>query len=1089
MADHQSVDRISDPNRLNSLRATKLLDSPPDAAFDRLTRLASRLLKCPASVVTLVDEDRQFFKSCIGLPEPWASRRESPLTYSFCRQAVLCDEPFIVDDASIDPRVKDNPAVAEFGVKAYAGIPIRTTDGHVLGSLCVFDAVSREWNQTEIETLSELASSVESEIELVTISERERDQQQLLAAVIEQSPLAVCVVDSNARVQLWNRSAERMFGYRSDEVVGEALPIVPPKKQSECQTVRESVARGESTIGLSTDRMRRDGTLVHVKLAAVPLAGYEGEPGRMLLMFDDISEQIRADAERDELLGRLQEETSLTNAVLDQLPAGVIVADAESRKVLSINEQAHELIGRRVSAGGSADALASSVGYHVDGTRYQPEEWPTERTMRRGESISNEDIVFEHEDGTRRRILTSSKLVTDANGKQARAITTFTDVTKIRELEAARYRSEQQAKQILASSHDSIKILDLQGCLVSLNPVGALLHEIDDVDELIGTPWIEFWEGEDRERAATAVAEALAGRSGRFRGIRPTRLTKIDRWWDVVVTPIRGENGEPEQILAISRDITESVRAEQQREGLVQKQIQARQEAESAREKYQNLVNGLDAIVWEADANTWEFSFVSERAEQILGYPIQRWLADPGFWPSIIHPDDRQHSIALCQNATRQCQDHDFEYRAITRDGRTVWLRDIVYVTSDDEGHPSHLRGVMVDISARKELEQELRQRAEQLAEMDARKNEFLAVLAHELRNPLAPVSNAAELLPLCKENPQEVMEIAEILQAQSSQLVRLIDDLMDLSRITRGKIQLQKESVSMVDILQTSVSSVRPSCLARGHQLNVDLSPGNGVVVMGDRVRLAQVFTNLLNNACKYTPSGGAIDVGCEVSDGFVEVFVADNGVGISPEDAEGIFEMFTQVESSVTRSQGGLGIGLTLVQQLVGLHDGVVVLDQTYEGPGSRFVVRLPISNQTEISDEQLTCVPSETTLNVVVIDDVRAVATMLVKLIGALGHQAQMALGAEEGIELVHKIKPDVVFSDICMPGHSGYEVAAALLPLKKSSGTTLIAMTGNGQPEDVKNASAAGFDHHLVKPASIQMLRRVFEEIIATKSSAR
>ncbi|MFG0287408.1 MAG: PAS domain S-box protein, partial [Rhodopirellula sp. JB044] len=1052
MADHHSVDRISDPNRLTSLRATKLLDSPPDAAFDRLTRLASRLLKCPASVVTLVDEDRQFFKSCIGLPEPWASRRESPLTYSFCRQAVLCDEPFIVDDATTDLRVADNPAVAEFGVRAYAGIPIRTADDHVLGSLCVFDSKPRKWNDAEIEILAELASSVESEIELVTISEREREQQQLLAVVIEQSPLAVCVIDSDTRVHLWNQSAEQMFGYTSDEVLGEALAIVPPEKEGECQTILETVAKGESTIGLSTYRVRRDGAVVHVKLAAAPLSVSEGESGRMLLMFDDISDQVRADTERDELLSKLQEETSLTSAVLNQLPAGVIVADAQTRNVLSINEHAHELVGRHVSAGGSSDALASSVGYHADGTRYRPEEWPTERTIRHGEAVSNEDIFFEVEDGTRRRILTSSKLVTDAHGNQARAITTFTDVTKIRELEAARYRSEQQAKQILASSHDSIKILDLQGCLVSMNPVGALLHEIDNVEELVGTAWVDFWQGEDRERAANAIAEAVAGRSGRFRGIRPTRRSKLDRWWDVVVTPIRGEDGEPEQILAISRDITESVRAEQQRENLVQKEIQARRDAELAKEKYRSLVNGLDAIVWEADANTWEFSFVSQRAEQILGYPIERWLSDPSFWPNIIHPDDREQSVALCQNATRECRDHDFEYRAVTKDGRTVWLRDIVYVASDDDGKPNHLRGVMVDISARKELERELRQRAEQLSEMDARKNEFLAVLAHELRNPLAPISNAAELLPLCKDNPIEVLEIAEILQGQSTQLVRLIDDLMDLSRITRGKIQLQKESVSIVDILHTSVAAVRPSCDLHGHQLHLNLSPEDGLTVTGDRVRLAQVFTNILNNACKYTPTGGEIELQCARVDDSIEVSITDNGVGIAPEDAEGIFEMFTQVESSVTRSQGGLGIGLTLVQQLVDLHDGVVVLDQTYESPGSRFVVRLPISNTTEENREQILSAPSGTTLNVVVIDDVRAVATMLVKLIGVLGHHAQMALGAEEGIQVANEIKPDVVFSDICMPGHSGYEVAAALLPLKESSQTTLIAMTGNGQPED-------------------------------------
>lgn len=815
------TDSITDPQRLASLRATQLLDSAPDPSFDRLTLLATKLLKCPASVVTLVDEHRQFFKSCVGLPEPWATSRESPLSYSFCRQAVICNAPLIVRDAHTDDRVKDNAAVVEFGVRAYAGIPIRTRTGDVLGSFCVFDGIARDWSDAELEILTELASSVESEIELVTLASREQEQHQLLKVIIDESPLAISVIGDDARVHLWNNAAEEMFGYPASEVLDRPLPIVPAEKQEECRLVREQLADGKRLQGISTYRCRRDQSKVHVKLAATPLIGYEGEAGRHLLIFDDVSEQVRADRER---------------------------------------------------------------------------------------------------------------------------------------------------------------------------------------------------------------------------------------------------------------------------EALVQREIQARQDAETAQERYRNLVDGLDAIVWEADANTWEFSFVSERAEQILGYPIEQWLSDRSFWPSIIHAEDRDAAVNLCRNATHECRDHDFEYRAKTRDGRTVWLRDIVYVVADEAGRPFHLRGVMVDITAEKELEKKLRERAEQLSEMDARKNEFLAVLAHELRNPLAPISNAAELLPLCQDKPEEVAEIGNILQGQASQLVRLIDDLMDLSRITRRKIQLQKEQVSIVDILKTSASSVRPTCEAQQHQLQLSIDAGTGLSVFGDRVRLVQVFINILNNACKYTPDGGTIHLHCARVDDNVEISVEDNGIGISPEDSEGIFEMFTQVESSVRRSQGGLGIGLTLVKQLVDMHDGTVFLDREHQQSGCRFVVRLPLVQGAPIQQPAAECKPMSGPLNVVVIDDVRAVATLLVKLIEALGHNVRMALNADEGIEIVKTEKPDVVFTDICMPGKSGYEVAQELRAFPDLSNLTIIAMSGNGHPEDIQKGVEAGFDRHLVKPASSQVLRKVFSEIIASRSAS-
>ncbi|GAB5440747.1 MAG: hypothetical protein Fues2KO_10960 [Fuerstiella sp.] len=1038
------------------------------------------------SVVTLIDADRQFFKSCVGLPEPWASERGSSLELSFCRLAVEADADLVVRDSHSDDRVQNHPAVEKMGVRAYAGVPVHARSGETLGTLCVVDGEPRDWTESDLDTLRTLAASVESEIELIQLTTREREHLQLLSTIIESSPLAVAVIDDQECVHLWNVAAEAMFGMTAEQVLGQPLPVIPVGDSAVDSDLRQQLKDRVTVRGLAACVRHSSGHDVHVKIAAAPLSGFEGQTGRSLLIFDDVSEQVRLDTERDRLLSQLREESALREALLDQLPAGAVVAELPSGRVVSANERARELAGGDFPDRVNAEALGRYVGYRPDGTAYQVDEWPLARTIMKGETVTNEEILFERADGDVRTLLVSSQLVVDDSGDHAQAISTFTDISELRASEAARHLSEEKARRIIDSSHDCIKILSLEGELLSMSPGGQTLLEIDDVDSVCGCQWVQFWVGEARREAEAAIAKANAGQSGRFRGVCPTMKSGTRKWWDVIVTPILGEDGRPESLLSISRDVTDAVKAEEEREALIELEIKAREDAETARERYRNLVNGLDAIVWEADAKTWEFKFVSQRAEEILGYRIEDWLGNPDFWPGIIHPDDRDSSITFCRSACDKCMDHDFEYRAITSDGDTVWLRDIVYVVPDDDGNPHHLRGVMVDVTARKKLEQELRERAEELGRMDNRKNQFLAVLAHELRNPLAPISNAVELLKLCSHDPQQIAEIRDTLEGQVTQLIRLIDDLMDVSRITRGKIKLQKEKVSVDRVLDTSLNAVRPACDRRGQTLLARMDDAKTLIVEGDRVRLAQVFTNILTNACKYTPDGGTIALRCRVVNERVEISIEDNGVGIDEKDADSIFEMFTQVESSITRSQGGLGIGLTLVRQLVELHGGTIELDRTPREQGSRFVVQLPLAaavprKQTVSSHAR----PIES-LDIVVIDDQPAVAKMLGRLVEAMGHKVTLAFSADEGIEVAEKQRPNIVFSDICMPDKSGYEVAEALRASPKLQSSMIVAMTGNGQPDDVVQAIESGFHKHLVKPASMDTLKELFDQYSRSRS---
>jgi signal transduction histidine kinase/CheY-like chemotaxis protein len=378
----------------------------------------------------------------------------------------------------------------------------------------------------------------------------------------------------------------------------------------------------------------------------------------------------------------------------------------------------------------------------------------------------------------------------------------------------------------------------------------------------------------------------------------------------------------------------------------------------------------------------------------------------------------------------------------------------------------------------------------ERLRAEDRRKDEFLATLAHELRNPLAPIRMGLHILRLDKSG-EAAERTREMMDRQLAHMVRLIDDLLDLSRVTRGTVRLERELVDLAAVVGTAVEAGRPLLDAAGHGLAVELPPGP-VLLDADRTRLAQVFANLLNNAAKYTDRGGRIGLAARRDGGEVEVRVTDTGVGIPREMLGRVFEMFTQVGRSVDRSQGGLGIGLTLVRRLVELHGGRVWAESGGPGAGSTFVVRLPLSEvgdrgrggQGEEKGEDRRsvfspppAVPLSPSRKVLVVDDTPDAAASLAEVLRLRGHEVRVAGGGSAALEVVREFRPDVAFLDIGMPGMSGYELAGRLRG--DLGGVVLVAVTGWGQDEDRRRAKEAGFDHHLTKPADPKDVQAVLE----------
>ena len=383
------------------------------------------------------------------------------------------------------------------------------------------------------------------------------------------------------------------------------------------------------------------------------------------------------------------------------------------------------------------------------------------------------------------------------------------------------------------------------------------------------------------------------------------------------------------------------------------------------------------------------------------------------------------------------------------------------------------LSGVNVDIHDLKIAEDQLRQAVDKLSEADARKDEFLAMLAHELRNPLAPIRAAAELLKLVKPEGAElrVQQTSEIIARQVDHMTSLVDDLLDVSRVTRGLAQLDKAPLDLSMIVMDAVEQVDPLMRARGHHFELRL-PSETVTVVGDQKRLVQVIANLLNNAAKYTPAGGHIVLGTELEDGRVQLIVADDGIGIDPELASRVFELFAQAQRSPDRSSGGLGLGLALVKNLVELHGGTVKCSSEGAGKGSRFTVSLPLAtahHESSTRDPGAVNWPgSDKRLRILVVDDNADAAQMLGMFLEMSGYQVDVELDARSALERSRIAPPDVCLLDIGLPEMDGNELARRLRAQPETENALLVAVTGYGYEHDRQMALAAGFDHHFVKP---------------------
>jgi signal transduction histidine kinase/CheY-like chemotaxis protein len=474
---------------------------------------------------------------------------------------------------------------------------------------------------------------------------------------------------------------------------------------------------------------------------------------------------------------------------------------------------------------------------------------------------------------------------------------------------------------------------------------------------------------------------------------------------------------------------------------------------------------------------TWD-----ARVKQHFSLPTDARVTIETFFDRM-HPDDREATRAAIDASIRDRVAYDMVYRTVDpTSGEVKWIRALGGAAYAADGAPIRFDGVTLDVTAHKLDERRLAEIADQLREQDRRKDEFLATLAHELRNPLAPIRTGVQLLQLGLTDEQ-AGRTREMMERQLGHMVHMVDDLLDISRVTLGKVTLKRQRIDLRGVLDSALEATRSLVEAAGHELAVRL-PGHALMLDADPTRLSQVFANLINNAAKYTPNGGRILISVDAESATapaLSVRVSDTGVGIPPDMLPYVFDMFTQVGRSIERAQGGLGIGLTLVRRLVEMHGGSVGAESPGSGQGATFVVTLPLAppDQPSVASAEAAIAPPPG-LRILVVDDNIDAAETLAMLLELRGNRTQVAHTGPEAVDAALAFHPEVVFLDIGLPGLNGYEVAQRLRADATLPQPWLVALTGWGSEDDRRQARAAGFDRHLVKPVDAAKIAAVLVE---------
>ncbi|HEU4834013.1 MAG TPA: PAS domain S-box protein [Pyrinomonadaceae bacterium] len=698
------------------------------------------------------------------------------------------------------------------------------------------------------------------------------------------------------------------------------------------------------------------------------------------------------------------------------------------------------------------------VFHIVNEVTRQPVENPATRALRQGivVGLANHTILIK-KDGAECPIDDSAAPIRNEEGHVSGCVLIFRDVTAHRLAERDKANQLHTARLLAAiveSSNDAIVGKSLDGIIQSWNAAAEQLFGFT-TEQAVGQHISIVIPPERLAEEDEIIASLRAGKRIEHYETERVRSDGQRIIVSLTISPIKDASGNVVGASKIARDVT------------------AQKRVEADRQMFVTLVENSTDFIGICDLNGVPF-FINRAGLEMVGLQsideAKRIQIQDFFFaedqPKIIN--EFFPEVLEKGNGEIEIRFRHFK----TGEGR--WMSYKVLTLTDAANKPVAFATVSQDVTERKRLEDNLRRLAVDLSNADRRKNEFLATLAHELRNPLAPMSNMLEVVKRADGNNEVLKRAHETLERQLAQMVRLVDDLLDLNRITHDRLELRRSEVELSSVIQQAVEVARPLVDSAGHHLIIDL-PDKPVYLYADQARLAQLFGNLLNNSCKYTRPEGTVSLIVRQDGDEVVVTVKDNGAGIPPDKLDSIFDMFMQVDSTSDRSQGGLGIGLTLVKRLTEMHGGSIEAHSAGEGQGSEFIVRLPVLNRPAVAPSSGP-VESESQLQrrVLIVDDNRDSADSLAMLMEITGNKAYMAHDGVEALAAIEQHRPEVVLLDIGLPGLDGHEVCRRVREQPWGKNIVFIALTGWGQEDDRRRSDEAGFNGHLVKPVDYDKL---------------
>jgi PAS domain S-box-containing protein len=856
---------------------------------------------------------------------------------------------------------------------------------------------------------------------------------------------------------------------------------------------------GEGTVQLAIYPLGHDHDF-GVLVAASRRQDFPTETERLLLGV--AANQAAVVLQRKEAEETLRKQSEWWQVILSSVGDAVLTTDTEGR-VTSLNRVAEELTGW------TRDEAHMRPLEEVFRIKREPSLAPVEnpalRALREGRvvGLTNHTFLIAR-DGTERYIDDSAAPIKGAAGNVLGSVLIFRDVTQRRNAEQLRNR----LAAVIESSDDAIVSKDLNGIVRTWN-AGAVRVFGYTAEEMVGQSITRLMPPERVHEEEEILKKLRAGQ--RVDHFETVRVRKDGRRIDVSVTisPIHDAEGRVVGASKVARDITERKRTERTSRFLTDASATLAELSD-----YRSTLQKIASLAVPVFADWCAVDMLQEdgslerlalmhsdpakvKVAQALARRYPPRLDDP-IGPVRVVTTGGSELVEDISDALLASLAHDEEHLRIIRDlaprsyicvplrSRGKTLGALTFATAESGRYygPEDLRAAE-DLAQRAVVAIENANLYRALQEADRRKDEFLATLAHELRNPLAPIRNALEILHRVGSPRETARSAREMLRRQVQHMVRLVDDLLDLSRVSRGKIELRKERVELASVLHSAIETSRPLIEAARHELEVTLPPAR-VWLDADPIRLAQVVANLLNNAAKYTREGGSIRLIAEQEGGEVAIHIQDTGIGIPAELLPRIFDMFAQADTSIERAQSGLGIGLTLVKRLVEMHGGTVAAHSAGPGQGSEFLVRLPVTTERlgiqapKDPPADRPAMPSES-FRILIVDDNVDAAASLSLLLKMLGHATAIANDGAGGLEVARVFRPDVVLLDIGLPGLNGYEVARRLRQQPGLRDAVIVAITGWGQEEDRRRGREAGFDHHLTKPVDLDSLQGILAGI--------